>query len=131
MSGVQIKQGATLLGITLGLITLTIFPACERSQQGQKENMIQRLSIQSRTPSIERGRAIYQAHCIACHNPNPHKLGSVGPDVYGSSLELLEAKVLKSQYPQAYTPKRSTHLMAPLPHLKLEIQSIHAYLNSI
>jgi mono/diheme cytochrome c family protein len=78
----------------------------------------------------KRGRAIYQSNCTACHNSNPHKVGSLGPDVYGSSKELLEARILKGAYPPGYTPKRETHVMAALPHLKGEIDALFAYLNS-
>ena len=32
--------------------------------------------------------------------------GSVGPAVAGASRELIEAKVLRGEYPPGYTPKR-------------------------
>ncbi len=79
---------------------------------------------------VQRGRVVYQTQCTACHNANPHKPGALGPDVYGSSKELLEARILRGAYPPGYTPKRETHVMAALPHLKNEIVAIHAYLNA-
>ena len=80
---------------------------------------------------IQRGRAVYQTQCTACHNTNPHRPGSLGPDVFGSSRELLEARIVRGSYPAGYTPKRETHVMAPLPHLKNELDAIHAYLNAV
>jgi mono/diheme cytochrome c family protein len=80
-------------------------------------------------PSADRGRVIYQTQCIACHNADPHKPGSIGPDVYGSSKELLRARILNAAYPPGYKPKRETHAMAKLPHLKNEIDSVYEFLN--
>lgn len=80
-------------------------------------------------PTAERGRAVYQTQCTACHNADPRKPGSIGPDVFGSSKELLAARILKAEYPAGYKPKRETHAMVPLPHLKNEIDSIHLFLN--
>jgi mono/diheme cytochrome c family protein len=80
-------------------------------------------------PLVARGRSVYMANCIACHNPNPHKDGNVGPALQGSSEELLRARVLEIRYPPGYTPKRPTKVMPPLPHLKPEIEALHAFLN--
>jgi mono/diheme cytochrome c family protein len=79
-------------------------------------------------PKAERGRQIYLAQCIACHNPDPALAGPLGPPVKGSSRELLEAKVLKGTYPPGYTPKRPTTLMPPQPALEPEIPNLAAYL---
>ncbi len=73
-----------------------------------------------------RGKKVYQASCTTCHNANPKLPGNVGPEVWGSSLELLEARVLKAEYPTTYKPKRATKAMAPLPHLKNELSALHA-----
>lgn len=77
-----------------------------------------------------RGKAIYLSNCIACHDTDPSKDGSVGPAIAGSSLELLEARILKAGYPIGYQPKRQTGQMQALPHLKNEIPALHSYLNS-
>src|SRR5262245_30572784 len=75
-------------------------------------------------PSAERGRQIYLAQCIACHNPDPAQAGPLGPPVKGSSRELLEAKILKGTYPPSYTPKRTTTLMPAQPQLAPEIPNL-------
>jgi mono/diheme cytochrome c family protein len=80
---------------------------------------------------IERGKAIYAANCLACHNVDPSRDGSAGPAVAGATLELLEAKMLRSQYPAGYKPKRETSAMPAMPHLKNEIPSLAAYLSSL
>ena len=66
------------------------------------------------SPEAERGRQVYLAHCIACHNTDPAQPGAVGPPLRGSSRELLEAKVLNGTYPPGYTPKRPTKVMVPI-----------------
>ena len=76
-----------------------------------------------------RGRSVYMANCIACHNPNPRMDGNVGPALQGSSLELLRARVLEIRYPPGYKPKRTTKVMPPLPHLEPELPALHAFLN--
>lgn len=81
-------------------------------------------------PLVQRGRTVYQTSCTACHNSDPKKPGAIGPDLWGSSLELLTMRVLDTKYPPGYTPKRTTAQMAPLPQLKNDIPAIHAYLNA-
>lgn len=78
---------------------------------------------------VARGRSVYVTSCIACHNPDPARDGNVGPALKGSSLELLQARVLEIRYPPGYRPKRPTKLMPPLPHLKNDIPALHAFLN--
>jgi len=79
---------------------------------------------------IKRGKTVYAGNCIACHNPDPKLAGSVGPDVYGSSLELLRARLLKGGYPEGYQPKRPGAGMPLFPHLEPEIEALHAFLNA-
>ncbi len=83
---------------------------------------------------VQKGKGIYVSLCIACHNLNPRLPGALGPDLAGSSLELLQAKVLKSQYPTNYTPKigaKNAKVQMPaMPFLEKDILAIHAFLNS-
>lgn len=81
-------------------------------------------------PLVSRGRSVYVANCTACHNSDPRQVGSIGPEIAGSSLELIQARVLHQSYPQGYKPKRKTKLMPPLPFLEKDIPAIHAYLDS-
>jgi mono/diheme cytochrome c family protein len=79
-------------------------------------------------PDWERGRAVYIANCVACHNSDPSKDGPIGPALKGSGQELLEARVLTSNYPPSYQPKRPTKVMPQFPFLKSEIPYLAAYL---
>ena len=76
-----------------------------------------------------RGDQVYHAYCIACHNVDPSKEGTLGPALQGSSEELLTARVIKGDYPPGYTPKRTTKMMMVLPHVQPDIPALHAYLN--
>ena len=75
-----------------------------------------------------RGRGVYMANCIACHNQDPRSVGAIGPAIAGSSLELLEAKVLRGEYPPGYTPKRDSRAMIPLPYVENELPALSAFL---
>jgi mono/diheme cytochrome c family protein len=78
----------------------------------------------------EKGQVLYYANCISCHNYNPKKPGSIGPQVYGSSKELLSNKINLGIYPKNYKPKRSTKMMPLQPHSDKEIANLHAFLNA-
>ena len=78
---------------------------------------------------IARGKAVYISNCTSCHNSNPKYPGSLGPDVYGSSKELLTARILHAKYPEGYKPKRSSNAMPALPHLANDIDALAAFLN--
>lgn len=76
----------------------------------------------------QRGRSVYMANCIACHNQNPAQDGALGPAVAGSSRALIEARVMRAEYPEGYTPKRDSKVMIALPHLANELDALAAYL---
>jgi len=78
----------------------------------------------------KRGRSIYMSNCIACHGQDPAQDGALGPAVTGSSRALLEARVLRGEYPEGYAPKRESRVMIPLPHLEGELDALTAFLNA-
>ena len=80
---------------------------------------------------VEAGRKAYVANCTACPNPDPAREGTMGPAIAGSSLALVEARVLRAEYPPGYTPKRDSHLMPAQPFLKPEVPALAAYLESL
>ena len=86
---------------------------------------------EQKTPTevVERGRSIYNLNCIACHNVDSSKEGTAGPAIKGSSKELIEARILRAEYPPEYKPKRNTKSMPALPHLNKEIPALTAFLN--
>ena len=76
----------------------------------------------------QQGRSSYMNVCIACHNADPNRDGTLGPANAGASRELLEAKIIRGEYPPGYAPKRSSNAMPIFPHLEDEIDALHAYL---
>ena len=85
---------------------------------------------EKKSDPASKGRTVYMAHCIACHSPNPAVDGSVGPALQGSALELIEARVLRGEYPPGYSPKRTTHIMQRLPLEQVDVENLHAFLNA-
>ena len=77
----------------------------------------------------ERGRAVYIANCVACHNNDPSKDGPIGPAIKGSPKALIAARVLRGSYPPNYKPKRQTKIMPQFPFLEPEIPYLAAYLS--
>jgi len=81
--------------------------------------------------AAQRGETIYRNACTTCHAQDPAQDGVLGPPVAGASAELLEAKLVRGEYPPGYTPKRATNQMPPLPHLKDYIADLATYLDSV
>ena len=77
---------------------------------------------------VARGQQVYASNCTACHAPEPAQVGPIGPAISGAPLALLEAKVLRNEYPAGYTPQRDTKAMIPLVHLEPELPALAAYL---
>jgi mono/diheme cytochrome c family protein len=100
--------------------------ACTKKQEGAVA-----AAPLSQAEKIAAGERVYKAQCVQCHAANPIIPGSVGPEIAGSSKELVEARVLESSYPPGYTPKRQTKVMPKLPFLKNDIENLAAYLQSV
>ena len=83
------------------------------------------------TTPVELGKRAYVANCIACHNADPTKEGTLGPALAGSPLALVEARVMRAEYPPGYTPKRGSSLMPAQPFLKKDVPDLAAYLESL
>ncbi len=103
---------AAVVSVALGVLSLGCQPSTEESP-------------------VERGRRAYVANCIACHNADPTMEGTLGPAVAGSSLALVEARVMRAEYPPGYTPKRPSALMPAQPYLKKDVPDLAAYLESL
>ena len=76
----------------------------------------------------KRGRSVYIANCVACHNMDPSKDGPIGPALKGSTPELVKSRVLRTEYPPGYTPKRNTKVMPTFPFLESEIKYLQEFL---
>jgi len=80
--------------------------------------------------AVERGRVLYTVNCAVCHNANPNLPGSLGPPIAGAPRALVEARVLHAAYPPGYKPKRTSHVMQPLPWLAPNIDQLTAFLDA-
>ncbi len=80
---------------------------------------------------IARGKHYYQNICIACHSGDPNADGTLGPALAGSSLAVIEAKVMRGEYPEGYTPKRDSATMPRFEYLEPELANIAAYLANV
>ena len=117
------------------LILFFLIVSCDKKVPKQEVSEIQlENDINDETVTLigdpARGKAIYNLNCISCHNLDPKKQGSTGPQIYGSSKELLSKKILFGKYPKNYKPKRSGGAMPIMPNLDKEITNLHAFLNA-
>lgn len=112
-----------MIKVVFLLFFVILFSACQKQAETT--------SSQAKAPVdlYQKGKSVYMSNCIACHNTNPKLAGGVGPEVFGSSKELLEARILKAEYPQGYTPKRSTRMMQAHPHLRDDIEALQVFLS--
>jgi mono/diheme cytochrome c family protein len=75
------------------------------------------------------GARIYRSHCTACHNPDPAFPGTIGPEILGAPRPLVEARVMRAEYPVGHVPKRTTHNMVAMPQLEPYLDDLTAFLN--
>ncbi len=83
----------------------------------------------ARKKLLGRGKFVYNTNCTACHNSDPKRAGSVGPEIHGASFVLLEARIVQGTYPPGYQPKRSSAAMPATPHLKDDLPALQVFLN--
>jgi mono/diheme cytochrome c family protein len=82
------------------------------------------------SPLVEQGERVYRNVCIACHAGDPTQDGAVGPAIAGASRELLEARVVRGEYPPGYTPKRASNAMPRFEYLADQVDALAAYLTA-
>ena len=114
------------------LLLIMLISNCENKSIEQEEAADQKNdnNTVALITDIEKGRMVYFANCVSCHNNNPKKPGSIGPEVYGVSIDVLTQKIVSGKYPENYRPKRTSKIMPPMPNLKKEISNLHAFINS-
>ncbi len=76
------------------------------------------------------GKQIYTSVCMKCHNANPSKPGSIGPDLYTTPLAVFKTKVVTGTYPAGYKPKRKTRIMPKFHHLTTKVNLVYNYIRS-
>ena len=87
-------------------------------------------SDESGDPTVARGELIYRNVCTVCHNADPSLDGAIGPAIGSASRELLEAKLLRGEYPSGHTPKRATQQMPRFEYLEPNLGELAAFLAS-
>ena len=115
------------------LLLIMLVSNCEEKSIEQEEaeaDQKKRNNTVALTTDIEKGRMVYFANCVSCHNNNPKKPGSIGPEVYGVTIDVLTQKIVYGKYPENYRPKRPSKIMPSMPHLNKEISNLHAFINS-
>ena len=78
-----------------------------------------------------RGKLVYSNVCTACHNADPRQSGVLGPEIAGAVQELIEAKVLRGEYPPGYAPKQPSAAMPKYEYLAKSTADLAAYLASV
>ena len=119
--------------IFFALLLIILVSNCEKKSTEQEEaesNQKKLNNTVALTTDIEKGRMVYFANCVSCHNNDPNKPGSIGPEVYGVSIDVLTQKIVSWKYPGNYRPKRPSKIMPSMPHLNKEISNLHAFIKS-
>jgi len=75
-----------------------------------------------------RGKMVYENVCTACHHRDPRQAGALGPELAGAPPELIEAKVMRNEYPPGYAPKRPSATMPKYEYLAPNLADLSAYL---
>lgn len=133
------RMKSTLAAVTPGIAGLLVAVACSEGNAPEGRAPAPSPSSAASAPAaadeaadlVAEGRAAYLGNCIACHNPDPTQDGALGPALAGSSEDLVEARVMRAEYPPGYHPKRDTRSMVPMPFLEKKIPAIAAYLSSV
>ncbi len=115
---VVVQKFQNAIAAILALVVLTAVAACG----GEADS--------SEDPAVARGELIYRNICVVCHNADPNQDGILGPAIAQATRSVLEAKVLRGEYPEGYTPARDTRQMPPFEYLEPNIDDIEAFLAS-
>ena len=73
------------------LLLIMLISNCEKKSIEQKDTEAYQKKPNNTvalTTDIEKGRMVYFANCVSCHNNNPKKPGSIGPAVSYTHLTL-------------------------------------------
>lgn len=88
------------------------------------------LLFQTKLANAQDGKTLYQSKCVRCHNADPSKKGSIGPDIADASLELITVRTQKRGYPAGYTPKRKSKIMPVIKLTEAELKALHGYIKT-
>jgi mono/diheme cytochrome c family protein len=77
------------------------------------------------------GKRLYVLYCVSCHNSQPSKPGSIGPELITTPSDVFRTKVPYGTYPSWYKSKRRTKAMPRFPSLKDKTDLIYKYIHSV
>lgn len=86
------------------------------------------LTILLLTGTAHANQTLYKNNCVRCHNQDPSKAGSIGPELVTTPKEVLKMKVPTGQYPKDYKPKRKTKIMPKFKLTDDQLESIYWYI---
>ena len=74
-------------------LLIMFFSSCEKKsiKQEEAESEPDQKKLNNTialTTNIKKGRMVYFANCVSCHNNNPKKPGSIGPELYLSLIHI-------------------------------------------
>lgn len=73
---------------------------------------------------------LYTKNCIRCHNANPKKAGSIGPELFTTPENVFHGKITQGIYPVGYKPKRRTKIMPKFNFSEEQTKSISDYIKN-
>ncbi len=109
----------------IGAILILLFAIASFNYEAEDK-----LSIPTDQVQHIEGKRLYVLNCIRCHNADPSKSGTIGPELYTTPERVFRTKVLEGVYPKWYSPKRHTKIMQTFPHLTTDIDKIYNYIRS-
>ncbi|MCH2169387.1 cytochrome c [Myxococcota bacterium] len=107
------KRAPGRYGVLAGLVGLMM--SCDSGQAPESD-------------AAARGKVTYMNICIACHAADPSENGVLGPPIANASMELLEAKVIRGEYPKGYVPKRAGSTMPNYAYVEAQLPDLQAFL---
>ena len=114
----RFKNAPTALSALTAIAALTAVVGCGGETDSTED------------PAVAKGEMIYRNICVVCHNLDPNEQGTLGPAIAQATRAVLEAKVLRGEYPPGYTPARDTHQMPQFEYLEPNLDDIEAFIAS-
>jgi mono/diheme cytochrome c family protein len=132
---VKIKMEGVLLAPFFAFCFISCVEAEQSNTLSSSTNAVAVITREVSSDLIDRGRRLYIANCISCHNKDPNIKGVIGPEIIDSPLEVMTSKIMTGKYPDplpaGYVPKRSTKSMKKTPKLQNDIPAIYAWVQSM
>lgn len=77
--------------------------------------------------SAHANQRLYERNCTKCHNADPSKPGSIGPELVTTPQKAFKMKVVHGKYPNGYKPKRNSKAMPKFGLFDWQVDSLYWY----